>query len=74
MFLMLFTLLSLFIACQSKDTDSENQGEDQEEILDCSADFRTSANINIVDQEGASLSEVEISYTVDGEEGTYIDS
>ena len=70
---MLFTLFSLFIACQSKDDDSGNS-EDTGGGIDCTADFRTSASITILDQEGAPLTGVEVTYTVDGQEGIYIDT
>ena len=70
---MLFAIFSLLIACQSKEDDSGNP-EDTGEGVDCTADFRTSANITILDQQGAPLPGVEVSYTVDGEEGTYIDN
>ena len=77
---MLFTIFSLFIACQSKEDDtgvSEDTGGSEdtgEEGIDCTADFRTSANITIVDQQGAPLPGVDVSYTVDGEEGMYMET
>ena len=70
---MLFAILSLLIACQSKGDDSGNP-EDIGEGVDCTADVRSSALVTILDQEGAPLSGVEVSYTVDGTSGTYIDS
>ena len=70
---MLIAILSLLIACQSKGDDSGNP-EDTGEGVDCTADFRSSALVTILDQEGAPLSGVEVSYTVDGTSGTYIDS
>lgn len=57
------TLLSLFFACEPK-----------EEVIDCTADFRYSATISLADADGNPISDANVSYTVDGEEGTYIDS
>lgn len=71
---MLFAIFSLFIACQSKEDDSGNIEDTGPEGVDCTADFRYSSTITVLDQEGEPLPGVEISYTVNGEEGTYIDA
>ena len=71
---MLFAIFSLFIACQSKEDDSGNPEDTGDLGIDCTADIRSSALVTILDQEGTPLSDVEVSYTVDGQEGTYIDS
>jgi hypothetical protein len=43
------------------------------EVLDCSADFRSSAIISVKDKDGAPLSDVNVSYSVDGIEGEFVD-
>ena len=60
---MFITLLSLFFACEPKEED-----------IACTADFRYSATLTLTDLDGNPISDAAISYTVDGEEGTYIDS
>jgi hypothetical protein len=60
---MLLSLLSLFFACEPK-----------EELVDCTMEFRYSATISLEDQAGNPISDAQISYTVDGVEGTYVDS
>jgi len=60
---MFVTLLSLLIACQPK-----------EEGILCTEDFRYSATLDIRDQNGTPVSDADVSYTVDGNEGTYIDT
>ena len=71
---MLFAIISLFVACQSKGDEPENPEDTGPEGIDCSADFRSSALVTILDQSGAPLTGVEVSYTVNGEEGNHIDS
>ena len=71
---MFIAILSILFACQSKEDDSGNPEDTGPEGIDCTADFRTSANITIFDQQGAPLPGVEVSYTVNGVEGTYIDT
>ena len=71
---MLFAIFSLFIACQSKEDDSGQPEDTGGDGIDCTADFRASANITILDQEGSPLAGVDVSYTVDGEAGTYLDT
>jgi len=60
---MFIILLSLFFACEPK-----------EEGLACTADFRYSATLTLTDLDGNPITDADISYTVDGEDGTYIDS
>ena len=60
---MFITLLSLFFACEPKEED-----------IACTADFRYSATLTIKDQNGNPISDADVSYTVDGTEGTYIDT
>ena len=60
---MFVTLLSLFFACEPKEED-----------IACTADFRYSATLNIKDQSGSPVADADVSYTVDGNEGTYIDT
>ena len=60
---MFVTILSLFIACEPKKDD-----------ISCTADFRYSSTLIIKDQNGNPVADADISYTVDGTEGTYIDS
>lgn len=59
---MLFLLLGM--ACQPV-----------EEVVDCTADFRYSSTISVVDKDGEPLaSDIDVSYTVDGVEGEYIET
>ena len=60
---MFVTLLSLFFACEPKEED-----------IACTADFRYSATLTIKDQNGNLVSDADVSYTVDGAEGSYIDT
>ena len=60
---MFVTLLSLFFACQPKEED-----------IACTADFRYSATLTIKDQNGNLVSDADVTYTVDGTEGTYVDT
>ena len=68
---MLFMILGLFVACGDKSDDSGAF-----DGIDCTMDFRYSATIQVTDKNGAPLSGefIEASYTVDGVEGTYIES
>ena len=68
-------IFSFFVACQSSSDDSGNN-EDTGEIegVDCTADFRSSASITVLDHEGVPLQGVDVSYTFDGVQGTYIDT
>ncbi|MAA79185.1 MAG: hypothetical protein CL916_07980 [Deltaproteobacteria bacterium] len=71
---MLFVIISLFVACQSKGDDSGNPEDTGDLGIDCTSDFRSSALVTVLDQEGSPLLGVDVSYTVDGVSGTYIDS
>ena len=65
----MFTLFwTCFVACQPPEKDSGL------ESVDCSADFRSSAIVSVEDKDGAPLSEVTVTYTVDGVEGEYFES
>ena len=44
----------------------------EEELMDCSAEFVSSSIIELYDPVGEAITDAEISYTVDGVEGTYI--
>lgn len=71
---MLFFIFSIFIACQSSEDDSGNSEDTGLEQIDCTADFRSSAKITVLDQQGVPLSGVDISYSVDGIQGEYIET
>ena len=71
---MLFLIFSLFIACQSKEDDSGEANDTGEDGIDCTMEFRYSATISIVDEAGAPLSGVDVSYTVNGTEGSYVEN
>lgn len=72
---MLIGFFSFFMACQSSPDDSGNPEDTGiEEGIDCTADLRTSATITILDQEGDALPGVDVSYSVDGVEGAYVET
>jgi len=59
---MLLTVLSVLFACEPK-----------EEGIICSTDIRSSALVTVIDQDGSPIDNAEVTYTVDGTEGTFID-
>ena len=60
---MFFTILSIFFACEPK----------EEEIF-CTADIKSSALLDLQDQNGNPIIDAEVSYAVDGVEGTFVES
>ena len=60
---MLLTILSILLACDPK-----------EEGLICSSDIRSSAILTVEDQDGNPVDSAEVSYTVDGVEGTFVEA
>lgn len=68
---MLITILSMFLACGEKGEDTGLP-----DGIDCTAEFRYSATINVSDPNGDPLASefVEASYTVDGVAGEYAES
>ena len=64
----MFTLFwTWFVACQPPEKDSGFEG------VDCTADFRSSAIVSVEDKDGAPLSDVSVTYTVDGIDGEYVE-
>ena len=60
---MLLTVLSLLFACEPKEEGSI-----------CSSDIRSSIILTVEDQDGNPVDNADISYTVDGVEGTFIEA
>ena len=58
----MFSLLSLFFAC------------DPYEEYHCTEEFVYSSSFTLLDQAGNPINEADISYTVDGNEGSYVES
>lgn len=67
---MLIAIVSMFLACGEKEDTGMPDG------IDCTAEFRYSATINVSDLNGDPLASefVEVYYTVDGVEGQYVES
>jgi len=65
---MFLSLLTFFLACEPK-------VEDTADLVDCTLDFRYSATIAVEDSSGNPLASelVEVSYTVNGVEGEYVE-
>ena len=60
---MFFAVLSILFACEPK-----------EEGILCTTDIRSSALVTVIDQDGSPIDNADVSYTVDGVEGTFIET
>lgn len=60
---MFLPILSILLACDPK-----------EEGLICSSDIRSSAILTVEDQDGNPVENAEVSYTVDGVDGTFVEA
>lgn len=60
---MFLTLMAVLFACEPK-----------EEGILCTTDIRSSALVTVIDQDGSPIDNADVSYTVDGVEGTFIET